>query len=327
MKVFLTGPDGLLGSNLVRLLLAQDYSVKAFIYPGSQSKTIQDLPIEKVSGNILDQKAVLEGMKGCDAVIHAAANTSVWPTRSPRIWAINVEGTQNVINGVLEQGIKRMVHVSSASSFTHGPKDRPGDETAPFGGDQYGLDYIESKYKGQQIVQRAVTEQGLPAVIINPTYMIGAYDSLPSSGKLLVNLAKKKLPGYTSGGKNFVYVKDVAQAIINALHRGRTGECYIAGHSNHTYQEIFEIMANVAQVTPPKLAVPDSFMQIIGWLSTVWGKLARKDSPMNHATAKFACESQYYSPQKAVRELDMPQTPIRIAVQEAYDWFVENGYI
>lgn len=327
MKVFLTGPDGLLGSNLVRLLLAQDYSVKAFIYPGSQSKTIQDLPIEKVSGNILDQKAVLEGMKGCDAVIHAAANTSVWPTQSPRIWAINVEGTQNVINGVLEQGIKRMVHVSSASSFTHGPKDRPGDEIAPFGGDQYGLDYIESKYKGQQIVQRAVTEQGLPAVIINPTYMIGAYDSLPSSGKLLVNLAKKKLPGYTSGGKNFVYVKDVAQAIINALHRGRTGECYIAGHSNHTYQEIFEIMATVAQVTPPKLAVPDGFMQIIGWLSTVWGKLARKDSPMNHATAKFACESQYYSPQKAVRELDMPQTPIRIAVQEAYDWFVENGYI
>jgi dihydroflavonol-4-reductase len=327
MKVFLTGPDGLLGSNLVRLLLEQDYEVKAFVYPGSQSNTLEGLPIEKVWGNILDQQAVLEGMDTCDAVIHAAANTSVWPTRSPKIWAINVEGTRNIIEAVLAKGIKRMIHVSSASSFTHGPKDCPGDENASFGGDQYGLDYIESKYKGQQLVQQAVSERGLPAVIVNPTYMIGAYDSLPSSGKLLVNLAKKKLPGYTSGGKNFVHVKDVAQAIINGLHKGREGESYIAGHVNHSYQEIFAIMASVAQVAPPKLAVPDGLMKIIGRVSTAWGKLARKDSPMNHATAKFACERQYYSPQKAVKELDMPQTAIEVAIQEAYDWFVENGYI
>ncbi|HKK74768.1 MAG TPA: NAD-dependent epimerase/dehydratase family protein [Saprospiraceae bacterium] len=327
MKVFLTGPDGLLGSNLVRLLLAEGHAVKALVYPGSQSKTIDDLPIEKVSGDILDYESLLVAMNGCEAVIHAAANTSVWPTKSPKIWDINVKGTQHAIDAVVELGIKRMVHVSSASSFTHGSLDQPGDETAPFGGDQYGLDYIESKYAGQQIVQRAVAERGLPAVIINPTYMIGAFDSLPSSGKLLVNLAKKKLPGYTSGGKNFVYVKDVAQAIINALTMGRVGECYIAGNVNHSYQEIFHIMAKVAQVSPPKLAVPDALMQIIGRISTGWGKLARKDSPMNHATAKFACESQYYSPQKAVQELKMPQTPIEAAIQEAYDWFVENEYI
>jgi dihydroflavonol-4-reductase len=327
MKVFLTGPDGLLGSNLVRLLLEQGYGVKALVYPGSQSNTLEALPIEKVMGNILDREAVSKGIEGCDVVIHAAANTSVWPTRAPKIWAINVEGTQNVVEAVLAHGIKRMVHVSSASSFTHGPIDDPGDEASPFGGDQYGLDYIESKYKGQQLVQQAVNERDLPAVIVNPTYMIGAYDSLPSSGKLLVNLAKKKLPGYTSGGKNFVHVRDVAQAIINALTKGRVGECYIAGHVNHSYQEIFEIMASIAQVHPPRLAVPDGLMKIIGRISTIWGKLARKDSLMNHATARFACESQYYSPQKAVAELDMPQTAIEVAIQEAHDWFVENGYI
>lgn len=327
MKIFLTGPDGLLGSNLVRLLLEQGHEVRAFVFPGSISKTIDDLPIERFPGDILDKPSLKEAMEGCDAVIHAAANTSVWPTRSPKIWAINVEGTKNVIDCVLEHGINRLVHVSSASSFTHGSKENPGDENAPFGGDQYGLDYIESKYKGQEVILEAVEKRGLQAVIVNPTYMIGAYDSLPSSGKLLVNLAKKNLPGYTSGGKNFVYVKDVAQAIVNALTMGRVGECYIAGHVNLTYQEAFAIMAKVAQVPSPKLAVPDGLIRIIGWLSTIWGKLAKQDSPLNHATAKFSCESQYYTAQKAVKELDMPQTNIEMAIQEAYDWFVDNGYI
>lgn len=327
MKVFLTGPDGLLGSNLVRLLLEEGYQVRALVYPGSRSITIEGLAIERVSGDILDYPTLLKAMEGCQAVIHAAASTTVWPTKSPKIWAINVDGTQNVINAVLELGIQRMVHVSSASSFAHGSKEEPGDEMAPFNGDQFGLDYIESKYKGQQIVLDAVAERGLPAVIINPTYMFGAFDSLPSSGKLLVNLAKKSLPGYTKGGKNFVYVKDVAKAIVNALTKGRVGECYIAGHSNHTYKEIFDIMGKVANVPPPRLAVPNGMIQLIGQISTLWGKISRQDTPMNHATAKLACESQYYSARKAVQELEMPQTNIEVAIQEAYDWFCENGYL
>lgn len=327
MKILVTGPDGLLGSNIVHELLALNHAVKAFILPGSTSETLAGLPIERFHGNILNPADVMAAMQGCDVVIHAAANTSVWPTRSKKIWQVNYDGTRNILEAALQSGITRLVYVSSASAYQPGPKEAPGKETQPYTGYKYGLDYVDSKYKAQELVLQYARERALPAVVINPTFMFGEYDSQPSSGRMIIALYKKKVPGYTSGGKNFVYVKDVAHAIINAISMGRIGECYIAGHTNLYYQELFEIIGKVVGQKPPSLKIPDLAMKAYGYIGTTAGILFGRAPALSHATVRVSCEKQFYSQEKALRELNMPQTNIETAIQSAFNWFKENNYI
>jgi len=327
MRVLVTGPDGLLGSNLVRQLLAQGYEVRALVFPGSTSTTLSELPIERHSGNILHQDEVNQAVQGCDAVIHAAASTAVWPTRSAKIWAVNLQGAQNIAQAVLENKLQRLVYISSASAYRPGPKTRPGTETSPLGNEHYGLDYVDSKLAGQIHILNQVKEQQLPAVLINPTFMFGPYDSLPSSGKMIIAQAQNQLPGYTDGGKNFVHVQDVAQAAINALQQGRIGECYIAGNANLSYLELFEIMAQITGGKVPRIKMPNALVAAYGYLGTALGKLSGKAPNLSHATARVAIDHQFYSPEKAVRELNMPQTPIEAAIQDAFDWFKNNNYL
>ncbi len=327
MKVLITGPDGLLGSHIVRELLADGYAVRALVLPGSSSRTLEGLPIERFTGDIRNAEDVRKALVGCDIIIHAAASTSVWPTRSQKIWEVNLRGTQNVVNAALEKRVKRFIYVSSASSYRHGSKFQPGTEDQPYGGSHYRLDYIDSKYKAHEWVLKAVREKGLPAVLVSPTFMFGEYDSQPSSGKLIIAIYKGKVPGYTAGGKNFVYAKDVARACVNAITRGRVGECYIAGHKKMTNGELFEKIATIVGGKPPRLKLPNAIMRAYGYVGTAIGTLSRRPPTLNHATAKVSCDGQYYSSQKAVSELGMPQTPIEEAIRSAFNWLKTNHYV
>ncbi len=326
MKVFVTGADGLLGNHIVRELLADGYTVKALIYPGSQSRTLEGLPIERVDGDVCNVNELRQIMSDCELVIHAAASTKIWPPRAKDIWEINLNGTKNIVDIAIAQKIKRLVYVSSASSFQIGSKANPGNESQPFDGFRYKLDYIDSKYKAQEYVLQATRERGLPAVIINPTFMFGEYDTQPSSGKMIIAVYKGVLPGYSSGGKNFVYAKDVARACVNALTKGRLGECYIAGNINLSYQELFKKMAPILGVKPPSISLPNLAILLFGYLGTFMGKLLRRTPNISHATAKISCDGQYYSPEKAVFELGMPQTPIEDAIASAFNWLKTNNY-
>lgn len=326
MKVLVTGPDGLLGSSLVRELLQDGFEIKAFVFPGSPSHTLDGLPIERFYGNVLNPSDLQSAMEDCDAVIHAAANTNVWPTRSEKIRQVNFQGTQYAVEAALQKGVKRFIYVSSASSYQHGSKKQPGNETLPFTGNRYRLDYIDSKYQAQEYVLEAVRKHGLPGIVINPTFMFGEFDSMPSSGRMILAIYQGKLPGYTGGGKNFVYARDVARAIVNALTMGRIGECYIAGHMNLHYKELFEIIAKEVGVNPPRYRLPSPLMRIVGLFGTATGKLFRRAPAINHSTAQISCDSQFYSAEKAVRELNMPQTSIDTAIRSAFEWLKRNNY-
>ncbi|MCC7467015.1 MAG: NAD-dependent epimerase/dehydratase family protein [Saprospiraceae bacterium] len=220
----------------------------------------------------------------------------------------------------------RQSFFQGTSALHPGSKEHPGTEKDPFDGYRYCLDYIDSKYAAHQYVLQAVRERSLPAILINPTFMFGEYDSLPSSGKMIVAVYRGVVPGYTNGGKNFVYAKDVARACVNALKMGRIGECYIAGHQNLSYREVFQIMAKVMGVKAPKLKLPQALMMAYGYLGTFFGRLCHFMPNINHATARVSCDDQYYSPKKAVEELKMPQTPLESAILNAFNWLKTHHY-
>ena len=327
MKILVTGADGLLGSNLVRELLSRGHSIRAFVQPGRQQKTLEGLSIEKFSGDLLTAEEVAKAGEGCDAVIHCAASTSVWPIRSQIVNKVNIDGTKNIIRAVKQNQIKRMVYVGTANSFGFGSKENPGVEGNPYKSATYGLDYMDSKYKAQQVILKEVQENSLPAVIVNPTFMFGPYDSNPSSGAMIVALFNGKVPGYTSGGRNYLCAKDAAVAIANALTKGRVGECYILGNQNLSYKEAFVKIASTIGVKAPSIPIPPVFAKLYGRIGSLIGNISGKAPAISYPLSRIACDEHYFSPAKAVRELELPQTPIETGIKECFEWLKENGYL
>jgi len=327
MKVLVTGPDGVLGSNLVRELISRGHDVTAFTEAGKPSPTLENLPIKMVSGNLLDRTTINEITKGIDIVVHCAALTTVFPARSAIVNKVNVDGTQYIVDACLENKVQRLIFVGSANSFGPGKIAELGNETKPFIGAKYKLDYIESKFKAKNLVLDAVKNRGLDAIVVCPTFMIGPYDSKPSSGAMILGVYNKKIPGYTLGGKNYVAVKDVAVAIANGITTGKKGECYILGNDNLTYKAAFEKMAAVVGVTAPKRRLPTRLVITLGWLTSKFATWFRYYPAFTYEMARISTEDHYYSSQKAQDDLALPHTPLDVALKESFDWFEKNGYL
>lgn len=328
MKVLVTGADGLLGSNLVRLLLERKYEVSVLLMDGVKSSgTLDGLNINRFYGDILNPIALNVAFKGQDVVIHAAAIIMVYPAKSKRLHEVNVQGTLNIIEACERHKIKRLIHVGTANSFGNGSITKPGNEETPYQGYKYGLDYMDSKRTAQDLVLKAVAERRLPALIVNPTFLIGPYDSKPNSGAMILGLYEGKVPGYTKGSKNYIAAKDAATAVANAIELGEIGECYILGNQNYSYEEAFSIIGNEIGVKPPKIKLPNGVVKLYGRMNSLFAPLFKFYPVVTKELAIISCEEHCYSGQKARDVLKMPVTPLSVAVKETFEWFKANGYI
>jgi dihydroflavonol-4-reductase len=328
LKVLVTGADGLLGNNLVRELLSRNYEVSVFLLPNTHPKTLEGLTVTRFYGDVQSREDVFTIVKGHDVVFHCAASTSVWPARNEVVKKINIHGTQNIIDAVLAHAVKRLIYVGTANSFAYSnDKQNPGSEGSSYASWHYGLDYMDSKYLAQELVLKHVKESNLPAIVVNPTFMIGPYDSRPSSGALIIALHKGKIPGYTNGGKNYVAVKDVAFAMANAIEKGRIGECYILGNVNLTFKEAFDLIAPSIGAKAPGIKLPAPVVKLYGSITSLAAKLFGIYPSVTKELAAISCDRHYYSVEKARNELQLPQTPLENAVKECYQWFEENGYL
>ena len=328
MKVIVTGSDGVLGSNLVRELIAREHQVSVLLLKGTTSKTLDGLDINKFYGNILDIDSLNAAFRGHEIVIHCAASTSMYPARDPFINKVNIEGTENVIQAIKDNKIKRLVYVGTANSFGNGSSlEELGDETNEYTAHKYGLDYMDSKKKAQDLLLDVVKNDGLPAIIVNPTFMIGPYDSKPSSGTMVLAIYNGKVPGYTHGGKNYIAVKDAAVAIANAITMGRIGECYILGNENLSYRDAFEKIAQSIGGKAPKLGMGNAGMRAYGSINSFLAKIFRYKPAVTKELAAIACDNFYYSADKARKELQLPSTPMEEAFKECLEWYKDNGYL
>ncbi|TXT49363.1 MAG: hypothetical protein FD137_710 [Spirochaetes bacterium] len=327
MKVIVTGADGLLGSNLVRVLLEQGHSVRVFLQEGKASPTLEGLALEQSHGDILDPVSLRKAFAGQEAVIHAAANTSIWPAKSEAVRRVNRGGTQAVLDAAMKAGLGRFVYIGTANSFNPGSKEKPGTEDSAYTAWKYGLDYMDSKYEAQNLVLAAAKEKGFPALTVNPTFMLGPYDATPSSGAMLIRLYQGKIFGYTKGGKCWTHVRDVAVAAANALIAGNVGQSYIAGNQNLDYEEFFSMASKVMGISPPRIKIPRPLALAVGFGQSAMAAVNGSTPLLSYTAARIGCESFYYDPAKARKELSMPFTPIETAVLESFLWLQDHGYL
>ena len=322
MNILVTGADGLLGSNLVRLLINRGHDISVFLHPSSKSTTLNGLNIKRFTGDILDIKSIESVIEGVEYIIHVAAITNIWPSRSEYVNKVNIEGTQNMIDLALKHKIKRFIYIGSASSVNAEGDSNDGS----FPGAKFGLDYIDSKYHALNLIIKATNDRELPAIAILPTYMIGPYDSLPSSGKMILAISKGKLKFYSGGGRNVVSVNDVAIAIANSLTMGQIGKFYVAGGENLTYKSLFYKVSKTVGQKEPKIKIPNFAIKSIGHLGSFIGNTFKIEPMISYPMALISCEKQFTISTDAIAELEMPQTPIEEAIGECYNWFKANGY-
>lgn len=326
MKVIVTGADGMLGSNIVKELVSRGHKVSTYVLPNSKI-LFPKLNLKRYEGNILDVNTLIKSVDGHDAIIHAAALTDVWPSRSEKVRRVNIEGAKNVAKATKKANIERLVVIGSASSCGFGDKQNLGSEETPFKSHKYGLDYIDSKKEAQDYIIKEAKENGLPAILVNPTFMFGAYDSKPGSGKMIKAIHEGKIPAYAPGGRNYVHAKDVAVAAVNGLTMGKIGEYYIAGNRNMSYHEALHLISDTIDGKPPKFEVPPVIMKTIGWLSSAAANVFGITPTISYPIAVISTDEQYFSSQKAIEELGLPQTDLKIAIRECFEWMKANNVL
>lgn len=327
MKALVTGADGLLGSHIVRRLLARGAQVRAFLLESSDSPALRGLELETVRGDILGGAAKLaEAMRGCETVYHAAALTD--RSAPPGlVWKVNLEGARRTMDAAAAAGVRRFVLTGSASSFQFGSKERPGDETGAFPEAYRRVPYVESKRAAHDLARDYAATGRLDAVIVSPTFMLGEYDWRPSSGELIRQFLKRGLRFSAPGGRCFAYAGDVAEAHVRAAEKGGTGECYIAGGVNLTYMEFFTLVAGMAGAKPPALTLPAPLVLAAGAAGSLVGRATGRRGALDLELARLSCSYAFYSSRKAERELGYSITPVEAAARRSLESLRAYGHI
>lgn len=225
VRTLVTGASGLVGANLVRLLLARGHEVRAFVH--RDTRGIDGLEVEQVHGDVRDPASLTAACEGIEVVFHLAAVIAVERDADVPLQAVNVDGVRNVVDACVAAGVRRLVHVSSVHALSREPAAVPIDETRPLALGPENHPYDRSKAQGEVEALRGL-ERGLEVVILEPGGIFGPHDAVPSAlGELLVQIAHRKIPALPLAGFWWVDARDVAEACLLAATGPHSGERYL----------------------------------------------------------------------------------------------------
>ena len=326
MKVLVTGATGFIGGNLARELWRRGDDVRALVRPGSNRLTIEDTGIVPVEGDILDRRSVDQAVQGCEAVFHVAAAYTFWSRDPAGVSRTNVEGTLNVLGAARQAGVSRTVYTSTVSTVGL-PKEGLGDEDTPLDPKTLHGHYKRSKLQAEREAL-AMAAEGMPVVVVNPTFPVGPWDVKPTpSGRVVLDFLLGRIPTYIATGMNLVDVEDVAAGHILAMEKGRPGERYVLGNKNVTLKEILDMLQDLTGRPAPRWRTPLWLAIGAAYVDNlVEDKLLHREPRLPLEGLKVSKTPMYANCRKAVEELGQPQRPVEAALEKAVRWFNDYGY-
>ena len=327
-KSLVTGATGFVGANVARVLLDHGEAVRVLVRAGADRRNIEGLPVEVADGDLRDAAAVRRAVAGCRRVFHVAADYRLW-ARDPReLYESNVQGTQHVLEASLAEEVERVVYTSTVGAVGLSALPRPCDEETPLARGQLTSHYKRSKVQAERVALSFVA-RGLPVVVVNPSAPVGPWDVKPTpTGRIVVDFAMGRIPAFVDTGLNVVHVRDVAEGHWLAALRGRPGERYILGHQNLTFADILGELAQILGRPAPRLRLPYALAWTAGAVSTLVANLVTHRPPAVPLEAvRMSRRRMFFDATKAVRELGLPQTPVRRAFEDAVEWFRQRGYL
>ncbi len=324
MKVLLLGATGLLGHNVLRQLADGGHEVVALVRRADGLRTAG--PWEVREGSMLDYATLARAAAGCDAVVNCAGTTDMALLRREDYLPMNRDLCRLLVRLLEEEGIGTLVHTSTVNTIGYGTAAHPADESAPMQAPCLGSLYAESKREGEAIVLEAAQRlEGRHIVVVNPGFMLGAWDAKPSSGRMLLAAYRKPLMPAPKGGKAFVHVQDVAQAIVNALTQGESGRRYIAVNSRAclSVKELYRLQAEVCRYRQLVFSLPDWLLLAAGHVGDALRAVGVKTA-LSTRNVRMLTIHEHYDNTAARHELGMHETPISQAVREFHQWRKEN---
>jgi dihydroflavonol-4-reductase len=326
-KTLVTGGTGFVGRALVVELLASGREVRVLARHPEHTALV-GLKVEVVRGDLRDPDSLAAAAKGCHRVFHVAADYRLWVPDPEVMYAVNVQGTRDLLAAAAEAGVTRIVYTSTVGTLGNPGDGTPGDEeTLVSFADMVGH-YKRSKFLAEQAVLEAA-QNGLPVVLVHPSAPVGPWDSRPTpTGQMMVEFVKGRMPAYLETGLNLVHVRDVARGHLLAEEKGRVGEKYILGNQNLSLSEIFQMLAEITGIPAPRVRLPYWPILALSYFDEFWAtNVSQKPPRMPVAAVKMAKKFMYFDSGKAIRELGLPQTPVAQALTEAVAWFQKHGYI
>jgi dihydroflavonol-4-reductase len=320
----ITGATGHIGNVLVRLFNQRGERVRAMIMPGEETSPLKGLDVEIVEADVLDYQSLLEAFENIDVVYHLAGIISILPGKDHMVQAVNVSGTRNVIQAARNCTVRRLVYTSSIHALKRVPEGILIDESIPFDVEHAISSYDSSKASASLSVLNAV-QDGMDAVIVCPTGVIGPYDFRRSEmGQLILDCVDQKPMLYVDGAYDFVDVRDVAQGLILAGEKGKCGESYILSGERIEVLDIIKIVQEVLGTRLFRLKIPFS-------LATFTAKIAPLYYRLMHAKPRFTSYSlatitanSNISHSKAFTELGFNPRPLRESLADTANWFLKN---
>jgi len=326
--ILVTGATGLVGSALARKLAAEGTVVRALVRSGSQRSHLDGLDLEFIEGDMRDARAVRTAMAGVKHVFHVAADYRLWARDPNEIYDANVEGTRTIMREAKHAGVERIVYTSSVATIALRDDGAPADESVGLSvADGIGA-YKRSKIAAERLVEAMVADDRLPAVIVNPSTPIGPRDVKPTpTGRIIVEAARGRMPGFLDTGLNLVHVDDVAEGHIAALRRGRIGERYILGGENVLLADMLADIADLTGRRPPRWRIPRAVVIPVAYAAETAARFTGRHPFTTRDGVRMAEHHMYFTAAKAEQELGFKARPYRAALEDAIRWFQAAGYL
>ena len=323
MTTVVTGASGHFGANMVRALVAQGRAVKAIIHV--ERRALDGLQVQTVNADILDPASLDRAFKDTDMVYHLAASISLADTREMK--AVNAIGTKNVVEACLRNRVKRLVHFSSIHAVAYSPARNMIDEGCPLVDSVDCSTYARSKAAGEEEVHRGV-QQGLNAIIIRPSAMLGPHDYQPSFfGRLLVGLARGRFLGLVSGGFDWVDVRDVVDGAIRAAETAPAGSEYLLSGHWESSESVAAMVDSITDSGIPKFICPLWLASLAAPFATAFARMAGRRPLFTTFAIDTIRSSESVSHDKATRELGYDPRPLHRSIEDTLEWFREAGQL
>jgi len=322
--ILVTGATGHIGNVLVRKLTQQQEKVRALIWRGEDTRPLQGLAIEMVEGDVLEPASLDAAVRGVTTIYHLAGLISILPGDDALLERVNVQGTRNMLKAASRAGVSRFVYTSSIHAFQDRPHGEVIDERIPFDARSAPDAYGRSKAAASLAVQHAA-ETGLNAVIACPTGVIGPYDFRKSEmGAVLEDAALGKAMAFVDGGYDFADVRDVADGLMLASERGRSGESYILSGRRISVRYMLETECEVTGRAFTRIRIPFPLARLAAALMPFYYRLRNEKPRFTAVSLGVLRSNSNISHAKATRELGYQPRPMYESIADAVAWLLEH---
>jgi dihydroflavonol-4-reductase len=327
-KVLVTGASGFVGSAVARALIRSGYAVRALLRTTSPRANLANLDVEIAEGDMRDAAAVGRAMAGARFLFHVAADYRLWARDRGEILSTNREGTRILMRAALDAGVERVVYTSSVATIACGKDGQPADETMRLAETCAIGAYKRSKVAAEAVVEALIAQDGLPAVIVHPSTPIGPRDVKPTpTGRIILEAAAGRMPGYVDTGLNLVHVDDVADGHLAALTGGAIGERYILGGQDASLARLLADIAALCGRKPPRFRISRPLVYPLALASEAVAHFTGREPFVTIDGLRMSKHRMFFSSAKAERDLGYKARPYGEALGEALAWFRDNGYL